>query len=68
MNSWRETHSAYFVTSQKALTSLSNKSLPTMTWLEMRGLTKLAKSGSKMEQRNHPVSYREAKTLVKQKF
>ena len=26
---------------------------------------KLAKSGSKMEQTNHPVSYREAKTLVK---
>ena len=29
---------------------------------------KLAKSGSKMEQTNHPVSYREAKTLVKRKF
>ena len=26
---------------------------------------KLAKSGSKMEQTNHTVSYREAKTLVK---
>ena len=29
---------------------------------------KLAKSGSRLEQTRHPVSYREAKTLVKQKF
>ena len=57
---------------QRLLSNLSRSTQVTVQWIPAHcGLSgneeadKLAKSGSRLEQPNHPVSYREAKTLVK---